>query len=311
MQISYARQFYSNYSLSDVLIERCSSIQKGCVAASIPLVLGSSKATQHRTTPFIFGPERYCPSSLLYSALFWLWLDFVTRALPAGTPALYVHLSTADILSSYDMNMPAEWSNLNLDDSCFLLLCSFLFLISSFGVLRVSARRASEFLNGKAWITFMDGHTENFSILVTKAESGARHEAKPPILTAFLSDAMSQYLFQIQFPEAGLSLSLYYDRFAYISASSWYCSWSVWISLSSLRSSSLFSKMVNAILSIVTNIHAGLLISAAAAFIPICSMSVGLRIYARKSKGMGLLADDWWIMIALVCHVYLQSSHHW
>lgn len=49
-------------------------------------------------------------------------------------------------------------------------------------------------------------------------------------------------------------------------------------------------------------IHSNLAIAAGATFIPVCSLSVGLRFYARKLKGAGLEADDWLIMCALVSH---------
>ncbi|APA06872.1 predicted protein [Sclerotinia sclerotiorum 1980 UF-70] len=47
-------------------------------------------------------------------------------------------------------------------------------------------------------------------------------------------------------------------------------------------------------------IHANLAIAAAAVFIPVCSATVGLRIYARYLKKVGLGADDYLIMGALV-----------
>lgn len=47
-------------------------------------------------------------------------------------------------------------------------------------------------------------------------------------------------------------------------------------------------------------IHANLAIAAAAVFIPVCSATVGLRIYARHLKKVGLGADDYMIMAALV-----------
>ncbi|KAJ8070211.1 hypothetical protein OCU04_000597 [Sclerotinia nivalis] len=47
-------------------------------------------------------------------------------------------------------------------------------------------------------------------------------------------------------------------------------------------------------------IHANLAIAAAAVFIPVCSATVGLRIYARHLKKVGLGADDYLIMAALV-----------
>ncbi|ESZ99267.1 hypothetical protein SBOR_0308 [Sclerotinia borealis F-4128] len=47
-------------------------------------------------------------------------------------------------------------------------------------------------------------------------------------------------------------------------------------------------------------IHANLAIAAAAVFIPVCFATVGLRIYARHLKKVGLGADDYLIMGALV-----------
>ncbi|KAA8576823.1 hypothetical protein EYC84_006871 [Monilinia fructicola] len=47
-------------------------------------------------------------------------------------------------------------------------------------------------------------------------------------------------------------------------------------------------------------IHANLTIAAAAVFIPVCSATVGLRVYARHLKKVGLGADDYLIMAALV-----------
>lgn len=47
-------------------------------------------------------------------------------------------------------------------------------------------------------------------------------------------------------------------------------------------------------------IHGNLAIAAGATFIPVCSLSVALRFYARKVKGVGLRADDWLILSALV-----------
>jgi len=47
-------------------------------------------------------------------------------------------------------------------------------------------------------------------------------------------------------------------------------------------------------------IHANLAIAAGATFIPVCSLSVGLRFYARRLKGVGFEADDWLILGALV-----------
>ncbi|KAB8302374.1 hypothetical protein EYC80_005800 [Monilinia laxa] len=47
-------------------------------------------------------------------------------------------------------------------------------------------------------------------------------------------------------------------------------------------------------------IHAKLTIAAAAVFIPVCSATVGLRVYARHLKKVGLGADDYLIMAALV-----------
>lgn len=47
-------------------------------------------------------------------------------------------------------------------------------------------------------------------------------------------------------------------------------------------------------------IHANLAIAAAAVFIPVCSATVALRVYARHLKKVGLGADDYLIMAALV-----------
>lgn len=35
-------------------------------------------------------------------------------------------------------------------------------------------------------------------------------------------------------------------------------------------------------------------------FIPVCSISIGLRLYARRTKGVGLGVDDWLILGVLV-----------
>ncbi|KAM3075815.1 hypothetical protein ACMFMG_007942 [Clarireedia jacksonii] len=47
-------------------------------------------------------------------------------------------------------------------------------------------------------------------------------------------------------------------------------------------------------------IHAPLVIAAGAVFIPVCSISVALRIYVRRSRGVRLGPDDWAIIIALI-----------
>ena len=47
-------------------------------------------------------------------------------------------------------------------------------------------------------------------------------------------------------------------------------------------------------------IHANLAIAAGITFIPVCSVSVVLRVYARRTKGVRLGADDWLIITALV-----------
>ncbi|PQE28267.1 plasma membrane Pth11 protein [Rutstroemia sp. NJR-2017a WRK4] len=47
-------------------------------------------------------------------------------------------------------------------------------------------------------------------------------------------------------------------------------------------------------------IHAPLVLAAAGTFIPLCSLSVALRIYARKVRKVGLGVDDYLIMGALV-----------
>jgi hypothetical protein len=52
----------------------------------------------------------------------------------------------------------------------------------------------------------------------------------------------------------------------------------------------------------LTNIHAGLTIAAGAVFIPVCSISVALRFYARKLTGVGFGIDDWLIVVALVSY---------
>ncbi|KAK6614270.1 hypothetical protein H4I96_00591 [Botrytis cinerea] len=47
-------------------------------------------------------------------------------------------------------------------------------------------------------------------------------------------------------------------------------------------------------------IHANLAIAAAAVFIPVCTATVALRVYARHLKKVGLGADDYLIVAALV-----------
>ena len=47
-------------------------------------------------------------------------------------------------------------------------------------------------------------------------------------------------------------------------------------------------------------IHANLAIAAGITFIPVCSISVALRVFARRLKGVPLGADDWLIIAALV-----------
>lgn len=49
-------------------------------------------------------------------------------------------------------------------------------------------------------------------------------------------------------------------------------------------------------------IHANLAIAAGVTFIPVCSVSVALRVYARRMKNMPLGVDDWLIIAALVSH---------
>lgn len=54
-------------------------------------------------------------------------------------------------------------------------------------------------------------------------------------------------------------------------------------------------------------IHAPLVIAAGAVFIPVCSISVALRIYARRLRGLKLGPDDWTIIMALVCNTFFVN----
>ena len=52
-------------------------------------------------------------------------------------------------------------------------------------------------------------------------------------------------------------------------------------------------------------IHANLAIAAGAVFIPVCTCCVGLRVFSRRLHGVGLGADDWTVIAALV---YISSA---
>ena len=51
-----------------------------------------------------------------------------------------------------------------------------------------------------------------------------------------------------------------------------------------------------------TMIHANLALAAGVVFIPVCTVTVGLRVYARRLQGAGLGADDWTVIAALVSY---------
>lgn len=50
-------------------------------------------------------------------------------------------------------------------------------------------------------------------------------------------------------------------------------------------------------------IHANLAIAAGAVFIPVCTACVGLRVYARRLRGVNLGADDWTVIVAMVSNL--------